>query len=796
MQTKVELLAPVQNFDCLKAAVQNGADAIYLGSKEFNARSSAVNFSIEELESAIDYAHLRNVKVYLTLNTLVKNTELKDAVNLALKSYSFGIDGIIVQDLGLASYLTNHYPYIPLHASTQMTCHNLSGVKYLESLGFKRIVLARELSLSNLEYIKSNTSCELEVFAHGALCISYSGSCLYSSIIGGRSGNRGKCAQACRLPYKLLKNNTKIDEGYLLSPRDLSSLDILPQLINTGIHSLKIEGRMKSSEYVATVVKIYKKYINRIYNNEPYSVDSEDKKALLQVFNRGNFSSGHFDTKSNFNLVFKEKPNNTGIYLGHISNYNKDKGIVTLHLKDSISIGDTVTFQKENTKYHISELMKKNENIKSACANENISFGRMKGNINIGDKVFKLESKSLIENVQKSINSENVKIPLHCSIKLALNEKISLTLSDNNNNRVTLFSDEVPIVAKNFPITEDRLIYQLNKLNDTPFYFKDIKVNMENNLFIPHISNINKLRRNAIVELSKLIVKKHKKEINTIQTELLLKKSASRSIVSHKICLLLSNLDLKYNYSNLANVDKLYIPLNFFMKKNYSKIITELTSRFNTYIYMPIVMKDNFKNVFNSVIENAVENYNINGFVISNIGNLVFLEKYKDLEFIVNYSFNIFNNETVNSFKNVHTITISPELNLDEINDIAKYSSKETEFIVYGSLPLMTLNYCLLGNTNKCYPTCSSQCNSSDTYSLSDRLNYKFNLKSDNLQTVTTIYNSKITSICPSSLNTNNYRIDITHENIEEINNIINIVKNNKKLEGSNYTNGNLNRKV
>ena len=218
---KIELLVPVGNFDCLKAAVQNGADAVYLGASVFSARSSATNFSLSELEKAIDYAHLRNVQVHLALNTLIKNDEFEDAAFLAKSAYEFGIDAIIVQDLGLACYLIKNFPNLPVHASTQMTCHNLVGAKYLEKLGFKRIVLSRELSLSEIDYIKSNVSCEIEVFGHGALCISYSGQCLYSSLIGGRSGNRGKCAQGCRLPYELLENDTTIDKGYLLSTKDL-----------------------------------------------------------------------------------------------------------------------------------------------------------------------------------------------------------------------------------------------------------------------------------------------------------------------------------------------------------------------------------------------------------------------------------------------------------------------------------------------------------------------------------------------------------------------------------------------
>ena len=212
---KIELLSPVGDFKCLKAAVQNGADSVYLGSSDFNARYSAKNFNLEELEEAINYAHLRNVKVFLTLNTLIKNDEFADAINLATKAYELGIDAIIVQDIGLANILLKNFPDLPIHASTQMTCHSLSGAKKLEASGFKRIVLSRELSLNDIEYIKSNTSCEIEVFAHGALCISYSGQCLYSSLIGGRSGNRGKCAQGCRLPYSLLENTNVIDKGYL-----------------------------------------------------------------------------------------------------------------------------------------------------------------------------------------------------------------------------------------------------------------------------------------------------------------------------------------------------------------------------------------------------------------------------------------------------------------------------------------------------------------------------------------------------------------------------------------------------
>ena len=221
----IELLSPAGDFECLKAAVQSGANAVYLGSSAFSARSSANNFDSDELKKAINYAHIRNVKVHLALNTLIKNNEFNDAINICKEAYELGVDAIIVQDLGIASTLIKYLPDLPIHASTQMTINNLSGAIEAEKLGFKRVILSRETSLDEIKNICKNTNIEIETFIHGALCISYSGQCLFSSLVGGRSANRGNCAQACRLPYQLLENDKEIDKGYLISPRDLCSLD-------------------------------------------------------------------------------------------------------------------------------------------------------------------------------------------------------------------------------------------------------------------------------------------------------------------------------------------------------------------------------------------------------------------------------------------------------------------------------------------------------------------------------------------------------------------------------------------
>ena len=406
---KPELLSPVGDFECLKAAVQNGADAVYFGAGNFNARARATNFSGEDLKEAIKYAKLRNVKVNLTLNTLIKNNEFNEAVNLAVQAYNAGCDAIIIQDLGLSKYLLKYHPEIILHGSTQMTVHNLAGVEDLQNAGFSRVVLSRELSIDEIKNIKENTNIELEVFIHGALCISYSGQCLFSSIVGGRSGNRGLCAQSCRLPYELLDSKeNKIDSGYLLSPRDLCGIEFLPELIRAGIDCFKIEGRLKTPEYVGTVTRIYRKYIDYVYNNL-YLSDEElvkniqkmmneknestllsDQEELLQVFNRGGFSKGHLSNKENRNLIFKEKSNNEGIFLGKVFAFNEKKGHVSFELKNSLSIGDKIKI--ENNTYTVSELMIENKNFKTLPSGSKITIGRMKGDI--------------IQNMRKEVNYE------------------------------------------------------------------------------------------------------------------------------------------------------------------------------------------------------------------------------------------------------------------------------------------------------------------------------------------------------------------------------------------------------
>lgn len=786
----IELLSPVGDFECLKAAVQNGADAVYFGANLFSARAFASNFDDETLEKAINYAKLRGVKTNLTLNTLIKNDEMQNAIEVAKKAYQYGIDAIIVQDLGLARYLIKNFPKLHVHASTQMSVHNLDGVKQLEKLGFSRVVLSRELNIKEIENICKKSNIEIEVFVHGALCISYSGQCLFSSMVGGRSGNRGKCAQPCRLPYELLENNNIIDKGYLLSPRDLCGLEFLPQLIKAGVSCLKIEGRMKTPEYVATVTRIYRKYIDMVNKNIAFKIDEQDKKDLLQVFNRGNFSNGHLDTISNKNLVYKQKSNNAGIFLGNVSNFNNNKGYITFTTNDIVNIGDKINIENkkhEISTYTISELMINDKNIKQAKPNDKIKIGRMKGNIFLGDKIYKITDKNLNSSSLSTLDKELRKIKLNCSLKVKKDRPISITLSDNNDISINIISDIFPIPAENSPITQERLISQFSKTGNTPFEISQFEIDLDDNLYIPSISKLNELRRQALSQYENKVISSFKRTLASISEY---KINFAKTYNHTSISLLLNILNLDFDYDNLQHVDKLYIPFKYFILRDYQSVLKKLTKKFDTYIYMPTIIRNN---IFANSLPNILENYNISGFVISNIGNFELLTSYSDKKLICNYTFNIFNNLTANEL-NVDTITLSPELNKNDLQALS--SIHNTELIIYGNLPLMTSNYCLLGKANKCYSSCEKLCNSDNKYYLKDRLGFLFRIIPDNIQTVTTIYNSKITSIDYNDIHVNSVRIDILDETISRINEIINIVKTGKKIEGSNFTNGNLNKNI
>ena len=669
-----------------------------------------------------------------------------------------------------------------------MTVHNLDGVKQLEKLGFKRVVLSRELSIDEIKYIRENTNIELEVFIHGALCISYSGECLLSSMIGDRSGNRGSCAQPCRLKYNLIEENPinkkveTIDSGFLMSPKDNMGIYYLPELIKMGINSLKIEGRMKTPTYVGAVTRIYRKYINLVYENINLNNDKireiiknelykrnentnlSDFEELLQVFNRGGFETGHFNSKGNQNLIFKEKPNNMGIYLGKVLKINPNKGYISTKLSNNVSILDKIMIN--NNIYNISELMINNKNIKEASSGENVILGRMKGIINKNDNIYKIESNKLTKEILDSYsdNTNNVKVKVNGEIIIKKDVPITFKIWSNEgfykNLEYIVTSTNYPLKALNSPTTKEQVQKQLLKTGNTEFEFDNIDIILDNDLFVQN-SVLNDIRRVALGGLENLVIKNYERNISF---EKIKHSNISKTTKSNNaITLLLNLINNNYDYSTLENINKIYLPLKYFYLKEYDEIIKKIISSYNTYIYLSIIMKDNFLKIID--IPSLLEKYNIKGFVISHLSQLEIVSHY-GLEIIGNYSLNVFNNHAVDFLfnKGITNLTLSPEL---KEFDFDKFSNQD--IIIYGKIPVMTNQYCYLGKSTKCYNTCEKKCNSSNNYYLVDRFNCKYRIIPDNKSTITTIFNHKPLKINYNQIHSNNYRIDILDENIEQI---------------------------
>lgn len=597
---------------------------------------------------------------------------------------------------------------------------------------------------------------------------------------------------------------------------------------------------MKSPEYVAIVTRIYRKYIDLALSNKEYIIDSNDQKDLLQAFNRGMSSSGHLDTEPNKNLVFKEKPNNMGLPLGKVQNYNKSKGLITVKLKEPIEIGDTISLENEKGTYTVSELMEDGKNITETKKGQTVTIGRMKGNINLKDNIYKMSSKKLSNLAKESCKHELRKIYLNGKIIIQKNRPISFEVTSFKPNQlykdlqIKYTIDTIPLDAKTKPLSKELVEQQLRKTSNTPYEFKKLDIDLGDNLFLPKLSILNELRRSVLAQVEEYAIAKCHRNFDVSKSENnsksgkdhnLQNTDTSKYVIKHsvledmrnnvknnikltkshnpKISVLLNKLNTDFNYESLALADNVYIPLKYFTSKKYDATLKKISKLSNIYIYMPTIVKGNYKNLFYANAKSSVEKYEIKGFVISNICNIKLLHGlFKDLDkyfkLVTNYTFNVFNSQTVLELKKlgISTFTISPELDKKTIQRLCEYSYLNKELIIYGRTPLVNMNYCLLGETDKCYPECKARCTTSHTYYLKDRLNMKFPIMPDNIQTVTTLFNSKITSISPNSFNVDSVRIDILDESNRQIVNILKTVKDKKRFEGKNFTNGNLNREI
>lgn len=569
---KVELLAPAGNMENLKYAVMAGCDAVYLGLKKFGARAFSSNFSDNEFIEAVNYCHLYGVKVYVTLNTIIYDYEVEDFLKTVDFIHKNNVDAVLIQDLGMLDLVRKTYPNLEVHASTQMHIHNLDGVKVLEKLGIKRAVLARETSIDTIKYIKENSNIELEVFVHGALCVSYSGECLMSKFIGGRSGNRGECAGACRLSYDVVDCNNNIlnKNKYPISTKDLNTIYYIDKLIESGVASLKIEGRMKSKEYVYMVVKLYRDTIDNYYKTGKVIVNEEYLLKLKKIFNR-EYTKGFLFNINNNELINSYRPNHMGVNVGKVLNYKN--GYATILLTDHVSIGSGLRVLSKNNKdvgILVNEFYKNNKLVKDAYKNDIIS-------IKVHDKVFKddivviTNDKSISNSIEDFIknNKRKVLISGKVSCKLGI---ITLEVSDGI-NKVVVSSNNV-FKSINKSTTKEDISVKLNKLVNTVYKFNSLDINIDSNLFIP-LKEINGLKNNMVV----LLNDKRLYKINYVKSKYYIdlpdfKKEELITCYTNNI----NNLDKKYD---IVYTDKNCLPRVVDKYENYNNVMIGELGGFN-----------------------------------------------------------------------------------------------------------------------------------------------------------------------------------------------------------------------
>lgn len=724
---KHELLVPVGSKEALKEAINNGADAVYLAGKCYGARKFAQNFTNEELVETIKLCHLYDVKVFVTVNTLIWESEIKDAFDYILFLHQNGVDAVIMQDIGMINYVHRRLPNLEIHASTQANVHNEDTIKFLENLGVKRVVCARELSLDSIKKIKTNL--ELEVFIHGALCISFSGECLFSSMILNRSGNRGECAGMCRLPYNLVKNNHIIPtEGeYLLSPKELCSIDNFKELLDSNIYSFKIEGRMKSPEYVGVVTRIYKTLMIQYEKGETLKVDDKDYKLLVSIYNR-EFTKGFlFNDKNIMNFA---SPNHQGLLIGTVTKIDKK---IHIKLKEDIKQFDSIRFSRINKGLTINYLYDSNDNLINSGKSGEIVKIKIIEKVNKGDEVYL--TNPFIQLTNEITKKIGITLDIVVSIK-------GLIVTARNNDFFVTKQFDVVERAQNAALSKDTIIKQMGKVGNTPFEIKDIKIDLSDDLFI-RVSDLNESRRIVLSELEKL--KKERKKLVVIEEfeePKTVKKSQGLSILVRNEdqlkCALDNNIgriyttDKKLNRENLIyrvprNIDKIHLDNNKYLLTDYGTL----------YKY-PNNYGDYYLNVTNHL-------------------SLDYLSDYASL------------------------ITLSCELKEQQIIDIILNSQNSCEVLIYGHIELMLMKYCPLKyilNKNK---SCNI-CQNNNKYFLKDRNDKLYPIITDLCTHYTSIMNYKPLDLIDSisklkKEGLENIRIELLNENYEETNKIIERVK-------------------
>ena len=722
-----ELLAPAGNMEALIAAVSNGCNAIYLGMNRFGARAYANNFDYDELKEAIRYCHLRNVKIYVTMNTIVFDSELEEAYKQIDELYMIGVDGIIIQDLAIFTYVTENYPLMEAHTSTQMGIDDKEGTLLLKGLGAKRIVLSREVPIEKIKEIKKECKIPLELFVHGALCVSYSGGCYMSGLIGYRSGNRGRCVGSCRKPYELVNitENKSLGTSYILSMKDLCTIKNIDQIKIAD--SLKIEGRMKEPAYVANIINIYRKALDGKATNK-------DIDNLKKTFNR-TFTKGyifHEDKKDITNIL---KPNNYGYEIGYIS--SKRGPYYEITLIDIANQGDIIRIDHNGLDVNLSltRIFDKDENlIAKACKK---CYIKIKEKLNIGDKVYKTKDILFSQEIEKTYPKEFIRFPLNVSVYGTFNEPLHI-VCECNGKEVSYTTDYNLDKAENRPTDYDMFYKQFSKLNDSVYKLEELNFYLDN-VFLP-LGKINDLRRTVVSLMDE-------KRLN-------------------------KRLPVTKNPFKAENI-------TFNEEKNISVFCT-------TKEQYDAAKELGIKDIYfdNYIRRNEATYKDINGEVL--VGGYGGIYHYQNKnEFVTDYTMNAVNWKSVYMLHKMGSkrVCLSLEINKNQIDDLVNDYKKETqgypnlELIVYGHSLMMFTHYCPLKVMGQCGKCRKNKYILKDEFGEFPIINHE--------DCTTTILNGKVLNLMDdldSISHVNTYRIQLTIESKEESINIIKTLQD--KLNG------------
>lgn len=764
-QGAMELLAPAGSYEAFKAAVENGANAVYLGGRSFNARANAANFDLEELRRVVRYAHERGTFVYVTVNILIADQEFPELFDYLYELYEMGVDALILQDIGVAELIQSILPEMERHASTQITINNSWGVRHMEKLGFQRVVFAREVSAEEMKKISEKTTLDIEVFVHGALCICYSGQCLMSSYIGGRSGNRGRCAQPCRLTYQLMDEQKKdlLAEAklgdHLLSPRDLNFVEEIQELRQSGVYSLKLEGRMKRPEYVATVVRVYRHALDNVLEEDRMAsgsgVTDEEKTELLQIFNR-DFSQAYFHGHPGADLMSYARPNNRGIRLGRITKNMGNQ--LEIKLEAFLRPGDGIEIWTSRGREGItvSKLWQGTSEVLEGRPGEVIEI-EFSGKAYPGDRVFKTHDELLMEKARQSFQEgkEQRKRPLRMRLSGLIGELLALEAWDGERS-VKVSSTTSAQKALKRPLTQEYAFQQLDRLGTTPFWLESLELEIEAGLMIP-VSEINEMRRLAVEGLlgkqeehERVTKSIYNQRLREWKKRLVQEREESLQIrtnggawqqasAAKRLTVAVSDLEsvqaaLKAGAKRVAmggerwrsrkglNLEELQAGVRLCKQQSAESVLR-----------LPRVLNEEQSSWWYDTLL-KIKTWKDRPIVM--VSNLAELEILKAIDsewpFETDFSLNVFNEAAIAHFLRLGAgaVTLSPELEHSQIEFLARWP--KTEILVFGDLEMMVSEYCPVGATlgGKKGAKCSVPCVKGPHY-LRDRIKYDFPVETD-----------------------------------------------------------------